>query len=701
MKEYTGAGQTIVVIDNGYNDQYRTNDVIYEYDFADGDESSFFHRSNHGSQVSQIVGKTAIDADIINLKVFGDGKFFTDGGAISDSLNWVIDNAETYNITAVNMSLGGGNTTQISDTFLKDEFAKLDAKGIFTVIAAGNSYTHFGEGVTHFAADEKTIAVGATTATDELAWFSQRDKHLMDAAALGQEVAVDNVSGTHFVNGTSFAAPQVAGAAAVVQEAAEDILGHKLTRERFVDLLQKTGDKIIGTPTDEDSQSTEGEAETASLSLEQSQVTQLKIKGAFYTGDKLTVAVDGEEHDIDLVIRSGDNFQQTLDQVEAKLKVIDNVESVSVAKVGYGTPDMYGTVDVTFNDTQSHEVSASVTDNNQTGNPAHLSLETNTLRESVAADTDTETSTPDTDTSTPDMSHNKTETPSSDEQMPTDTEKSNQTFELKLSGAFYTGDKISLTIDGETHEMDLHIGSGDNFQQTIDQITSKLSGFINTSDIEFEKINYGKSDMYGVIRFAFTDNQSHNVDISVADNTQSGNPAPLSASVSDTTPAFETEDETGFTESQEDYGESFETAKSLSDIASDIGLSNTLSGSHDAVDVYHFTILEEDNVVINLETNDNDLDLGLYDQNENAIEYAWNWGGDDVEIHQNLEEGQYFLKVENFDQDQQATYELTIDVDREAPVEETKDTSYEGFVVANTQGMVDYLGQNYDGWVFT
>ena len=67
MKEYTGAGQTIVVIDNGYNDQYRTNDIIYEYDFADGDESSFFHRSNHGSQVSQIVGKTAIDADIINL----------------------------------------------------------------------------------------------------------------------------------------------------------------------------------------------------------------------------------------------------------------------------------------------------------------------------------------------------------------------------------------------------------------------------------------------------------------------------------------------------------------------------------------------------------------------------------------------------------------------------------------------------------
>ena len=32
-------------------------------------------------------------------------------------------------------------------------------------------------------------------------------------------------------------------------------------------LLQKAGDKIVGTPTDEDSQSTEGEAETASLSL--------------------------------------------------------------------------------------------------------------------------------------------------------------------------------------------------------------------------------------------------------------------------------------------------------------------------------------------------------------------------------------------------------------------------------------------------
>ena len=698
MREYTGAGQTIVVIDNGYNDQYRTNDVIYQYDFADNDESAFYHRSNHGSQVSQLVGKTAVDANIINLKVFGDGKFFADGESISDSLNWVIDNVEKYNITAVNMSLGGGNTTQISDTFLKDEFAKLDAKGVFTVTAAGNSYTHFGEGVTHFAADENTIAVGATNSADELAWFSQRDKHLMDAVAQGQDVAVDNISGTHLVSGTSFAAPQIAGAAAVVQEAAEDILGHKLTRERFVDLLQKTGDKIVGTQTDENSQSTEGETQSVAHSVDQSQITQLKIKGAFYTGDKVSISVDGKQHDINLIIHSGDNFQYTLEQLEAKLKGIDNVESVSVSKVGYGTADMYGTVDVTFSDTQSHMVSASVTDNNQTGNPAPLWIEANTLREAVSTP-DTDTLIPDTDAPTPDTSDNQTEIPSSDEQTPTDTEQSNQTFELKLSGAFYTGDKVSLTIDGETHDINLRIDSGDNLQQTIDQITSKLSGFTNIDDVGFERINSGKPDMYGVIRFTFTDNQTHTVDMSIIDNNRSGNPDPLSASVSDTTPVFETQAETEFTESQEDFGETFETAKPLAYITSDTAISNTLSGSHDAVDVYRFTILEEDNVVINLETNDNDLDLGLYDKNENEIEYAWNWGGDDVEIHQNLKAGQYFLKVVNFDQDQQANYELMIDIKRETPAEDEVDAPYEGYVVADAQRMVDYLGQNYDGWV--
>ena len=46
---------------------------------AISEERAFYHRSNHGSQVSQLVGKTAADADIINLKVFDDGKFFTDG----------------------------------------------------------------------------------------------------------------------------------------------------------------------------------------------------------------------------------------------------------------------------------------------------------------------------------------------------------------------------------------------------------------------------------------------------------------------------------------------------------------------------------------------------------------------------------------------------------------------------------------------
>ena len=193
----------------------------------------------------------------------------------------MISYVEKFNITAVNMNSGSGSITQISDSVLKDEFAKLDAKGGFTVTAAGNSYTHFGEVVTNFAVEANTIAVGATNSADELAWFSQRDKHLMDAAAQGQEVSVDNFSGTHLLSGTSFAAPQIAGLAAVVQEAAEDIFGHKLTRERFVDFLQKTGDKIVGTPTDESSQSTEDVTQSVAHLVDQSQITQLKIKGAF------------------------------------------------------------------------------------------------------------------------------------------------------------------------------------------------------------------------------------------------------------------------------------------------------------------------------------------------------------------------------------------------------------------------------------
>ncbi|MFO0003061.1 MAG: S8 family serine peptidase, partial [bacterium] len=78
--------------------------VVYAADFASDDGSR--DDNGHGTNVSSIVARTAPDADIVALDVFtGTGAFTSD---ILEALDWVISYRDTYDIAAVNMSLGAG-----------------------------------------------------------------------------------------------------------------------------------------------------------------------------------------------------------------------------------------------------------------------------------------------------------------------------------------------------------------------------------------------------------------------------------------------------------------------------------------------------------------------------------------------------------------------------------------------------------------
>ena len=594
MKEYTGAGQTIVVIDNGYNDQYRTNDIIYEYDFADKDGSAAAYKNNHGSQVAQIASKEAVGADIIHLKVFGDGAWFAGGNDIQDALQWTIDNAEKYNISAVNMSLGYGNTTETSDTFLKDEFARLADKGVLITTAAGNSYQHYGEGVTHFSADVNTIAVSATDQNGDIASWSQHDRKLTDIFAQGDNVAVDNVNGTHNVDGTSFAAPNIAGKIAVVQEAAEDIVGHKLSQERMVDLMQMTGTSMIksseaatGTETD---QNADGQALGAN-----SQITQIKMSGAFYTGDVVSVNIDDTQYDINLVIRSGSNFLQALDQVSKTVMDTGGVDSVSIEHVNYGTASWYANLNVEFKDSNAHDVSISATDNTPWGNPTPITVSASTVREAVGE-------------VTPDP----------------------------------VEDPVSIHPEEPIAE--------EPVEEVVEEVAQEpVVEQPTTTEPEEEVV--------------------------------------------EETPAVDASDPRI---ALDEAGDDFETAKVLGVIKNDYVTQDHLVLDLDAEDTFRFTIGDQ-NVNISVETNNNDIDLELYNSEGVMIDNDWNWGGGDVNIDRFLFEGQYYAKVVNFDHDQEAHYNLRFDLNREPAAPEVEQ-DYAGYVIPDTQKMVDFIGQKYDGW---
>ncbi len=223
----------------------------------------------HGSNVSSIVASSdstypgvAPGADIIHLKVLGDdgsGSFYW----VEQGLQWVIANAETYNIASVNLSLGDSRNFDATTSRygIGDEFATLADMDIMVIAAAGNSYYNFDgeQGVGYPAADPNTIGVGAvydtgtggyiygsgaraySTASDRITPFSQRHETLTDIFAPGAPItgAGPNSSLTSY-HGTSQAAPHVAGAAAVMQQLAVQEIGRRLTLDEFRTVMRDT-----------------------------------------------------------------------------------------------------------------------------------------------------------------------------------------------------------------------------------------------------------------------------------------------------------------------------------------------------------------------------------------------------------------------------------------------------------------------------
>ncbi len=279
-----GRGYTAVVIDTGVdlnhpsfgpdlNSDGVADRIVYQYDFADRDaNASDGSSTSHGSHVAGVVGSAdathygvAPGVNLVILKVFKDSGGGAEMADIEAALQWVEQHVATYNIVAVNLSLGVGNYAEPETGFvISDEFARLDGLGVICVAAAGNDFSNGGSqvGVSYPSADPKVLAVSAvwaddygaqsyegavdnTTAPDRVASFSQRHPQLTDIFAPGGLItSTDRNGGVITRRGTSMAAPYVTGAAVLAQQLSIRERGHRLTTAEFRDLLRSTGIQI-------------------------------------------------------------------------------------------------------------------------------------------------------------------------------------------------------------------------------------------------------------------------------------------------------------------------------------------------------------------------------------------------------------------------------------------------------------------------
>ncbi len=279
-----GSDLTVAVLDTGLRTTHVdfAGRVVAQRNYTadnSGDPDDATDGDGHGTNVGGIIVAggdhigMAPGANILPIKVLGDngsGSF----QAVEDALQWVIDNRDAHNITAVCMSLGAGDNNQDDDfspePVLRTRFKDLRDLNVAIGLAAGNDFaTHRSQqGMSFPAILRESVTVGAvyddfagpfsygggarafSSAPDRITPFSQRLHETVspecrtDIFAPGAPVTsagIQNDHGESVQQGTSQATPCVVGIMLLMQHLHHRLTGRLPTVDQLVEWMRRSG----------------------------------------------------------------------------------------------------------------------------------------------------------------------------------------------------------------------------------------------------------------------------------------------------------------------------------------------------------------------------------------------------------------------------------------------------------------------------
>ncbi len=264
----TGKDEAICIIDTGVNYNHpdfgscTQNDfisgncrVVSGFDFVNDDNNSI-DDNGHGTHVAGsaaangLIKGIAPEAKLVALKVLDS----SGSGLSSDiiaAIDWCVENSSTYNISVISLSLGVdcditpsgcySNYCDSSETSFSSSINKAIQKNISVVVATGNDFNK-----THISLPsciKNATRVAASSKADVFVGFSNRGNFQI-LVSPGLNINSTYLATYTILSGTSMAAPQVAGAFALLRQFKKLEKNQTLKPSEIENALNSTG-KIV------------------------------------------------------------------------------------------------------------------------------------------------------------------------------------------------------------------------------------------------------------------------------------------------------------------------------------------------------------------------------------------------------------------------------------------------------------------------